>query len=233
MKLKKTHHDSLVDNLACCPDTMLAKTASPQQIITGFTKPGYVDEVTGHEPSFERLLGTCKRTLSLDELGLVEASFGPLLTIMLEKGHIEESIFDERGFPKDLDMDGDTVERNAGITNEKCRRNCILSHQHVRSERRSEIERHTSNEKRKANDAMQTLRDLHDDSEKCLGDVKLAMGGVDLNIEDATYDHFFKPISDRLKAFIHVRRWPTVKKTGKWPKKGQPADAAGGRRQLD
>ena len=48
--------------------------------------------------------------------------------IMLSKGHIPESKFNERVFAKDTDYSGNKAERNAAITNKMQQHAKITSH---------------------------------------------------------------------------------------------------------
>ncbi len=67
-------------------------------------------------PDFDAILATLGRKMSQEEYRLIVDSFPRLCKTMLESGRIPEELFDELQFPLDLDLNGNVVTRDAGIT---------------------------------------------------------------------------------------------------------------------
>ena len=76
-----------------------------------------IDEATGTMPVFEKLLGTCKRYLSLDaNVGISKADkdycrqqFQPLMKIQLENSQLTYPEMKDAGLPLDIDSRGNDI----------------------------------------------------------------------------------------------------------------------------
>ena len=69
-------------------------------------------------PDFEKLLATCRRDPTKEKYNLCIDSFPYLYTKVLDDGHLDDSIFEEVGFPMDINASGQNVRRDASITQE-------------------------------------------------------------------------------------------------------------------
>ena len=101
--------------------TMLARAATPERVAGGFEEAGMCDPVTG-KPAFEKMLGTCRRDVSQEELDLVYRVLDALLQVQFEKGYIDDETFDAHGIADDKNEQGEVVRRPADISNEPCQR---------------------------------------------------------------------------------------------------------------
>ena len=70
----------------------------------------------------------------------------------MEKGYIEDFVFEQMGFPMDQDPEGNRVRRDAGIQQKWCQRAKILTIKHQTELRAAVKIGIESKKKRKAND---------------------------------------------------------------------------------
>ena len=214
----------MIDYIAKLPQIM-SQACTVESIMTGFKANGMIDDSAFRYLDWRKLLGTCKRKITDDEYELCKKTFPILLEYFLEHGHIPDSIFYELGYPKDLDPDGNEVQRLAGIEAESRQRCKELTHDfqiQLRRKRKEAIEAKLS-EKRadkqiKKNNALALNRECED---------RLPED----DLEDATLEDFAACNVPQLKHFIYVRA-PNDVVRSKLPNKGSLEDAKEGVQNL-
>ena len=77
-----------------------------------------IDKEYKMSPDFEKLLAKCRRDPTKEEYNLYIDSFPYLYTKMLDDGHLDDSIFEEVGFPMDTNTSGQNARRDVSITQE-------------------------------------------------------------------------------------------------------------------
>ena len=104
---------ALIDFLVCLPE-MLEASLKKKHIKQGFLEAGMIDEATGTVPVFEKLLGTCKRYVSLDsDIGIRKVDkdhcrqqFQPLMKLQLKNNQVTYPEMKEVGLPVDINSKG-------------------------------------------------------------------------------------------------------------------------------
>mmetsp|Transcript_4826 Transcript_4826/g.7450 ORF Transcript_4826/g.7450 Transcript_4826/m.7450 type:complete len:135 (-) Transcript_4826:532-936(-) len=88
---------TLIDFIACIPQTM-TRACTSKGILHGFLENGMIDSNTKRYPDYDRMLATCRSDISEQQYNLCLISFPTLLKIILEKGHVPDSVFADLGF---------------------------------------------------------------------------------------------------------------------------------------
>jgi hypothetical protein len=107
------------------------------------------DSITQEFPDYDVLLATCRMNPRIEEYELTEKSFPQLIEQQFEHGHIPDTMLEDFGFPKDQDMDGKEVRRDATISQEARQRAKCLTHKQQVKLRRELIAKHDAAEKKK------------------------------------------------------------------------------------
>jgi hypothetical protein len=137
--IKPTHLESLKDFIFSAPE-ILAKTATAPNIRSGFLEAGFIDRKSLLFPDIDQIIyGTTRRDIRLDEYANVLKQFKPLYQYAAEHGHVPDEVLEANGIPRDIDMYGKEVRREAGISNESCQRAKCLSHKFVKQQRRDRL----------------------------------------------------------------------------------------------
>ena len=97
---------ALIDFLLCLPE-LLESVLKKRHIKKSFVEAGMIDEATGHVPVFEKLIGTCKRWVSVDkDLGIPRCEkqhcrnqFQSLMEIQLKEGQVSYPEMKAVGIP--------------------------------------------------------------------------------------------------------------------------------------
>ena len=85
-----------------------------------------VDKLTGYYPDFDCMIGTVRRKLKGEKVKLCK-KFPKLFQLQVENGYIPDDVFYYLGHPKDINLDGDVMEKHATISqaNQQCSK-CLL-----------------------------------------------------------------------------------------------------------
>jgi hypothetical protein len=217
LNLRPNKYKALIDFIACLPE-MLTKACTRENIVHGSTANGMLDQKKRRFPGFDNLLGTCRKHPTVEEYKLCEDSFKELFEYQFLHGHVPDDKFDEFGFPQDEDPDGNTVRREATLSQETHQRAKCLSHKHqveLRSLRRSEVESASRRKRAVVDNRIMKHLNVNVKCQEKLG-----------NFGEATFEDFAKCRGDELTSFLFVRD-PTIS-VSKLPKKGKVADAEAG-----
>lgn len=231
--LSRIKREAVCDFMACLP-SMLAKAATPRDNIAGFESSGLLDD--GGVPSFDALLGTCRRRLTTAEVELVRDTFGHLHTQMVDTGYIPDSLFDTLGYPRDCNSKGEEVLRESEY--EPRQRAKILSHDKQREIRlalaRAAREAIAEKEDTERTKVLALLKD-----NKRAEQVVLLKGGIEMvgsgfvdTAKGLTIANFSTLTLDLLKAFIRVRTQTGSRGRGALPNKGTSEQAERGVNNL-
>ena len=230
--LKTNKSRALIDFISSLPE-MTAKAITRNSILQGFLEAGYIDKLKLRYPDLNKIIVTCRRNPTEREYALCIEKFPTLLKMFLEKGYVEDSIFEEMGFPMDQDPEGNRVSRDAGIQQESRQRAKILTIKHQTELRASVQIAIESEKKRKANDKKNILRDKIHQNELSEKKICSLLGKPNISREhmsDATHEILYKLTGDELKAFILARNDKISKSN--LPKKGKIGDAIQGENNL-
>ena len=77
---------------------------------------GMLDKEKARYPVLLKILGTCRSSIPQELYKKVIDNFTYLYNVVMEQGCIPEEVFDELSFPMDVDVNGNDVFRNAGIS---------------------------------------------------------------------------------------------------------------------
>ena len=128
LMLKVPAKKAIIDYVVSCPD-IYTKLMHPKTTKKGYVQNGMLDENTYTYPDLFKIMRTCKLSNFKKEYeDLIIDNFAELYTIMKNKGHIPEEVYDRLGIIKDTNYDGDEVEKPDGISQEMRHRAKILSH---------------------------------------------------------------------------------------------------------
>ena len=230
--LKPNKSRAIIDFVSSLPEKT-CKTTTRDNILEGFIQPGYIDSKKLRYPDLNKILSTCRRNPTAGEYALCIEKFPLLMQIVLEKGHIEDSVFEELGFPIDKDPEGNEVRRLAGIQQESRQRAKILTIKHQNDLRFAVITQVESERKRKAQDKIDILQNKIILNEACERKICGMLGKMDVQREymaQATHEILFNLYVDELTAFILARKDDVSK--SKLPKKRIIGDAILGEHNL-
>ena len=115
LNLKDRTKRSLIDFISCLPE-MATKAATRSNIMHGFYECGLIDKDKSRFPVITKILSTCRSSISKDVYDKMINNFPLLYKTMLEQGQISDEVFDSLGFPKDTDVHGNEISRDAGIS---------------------------------------------------------------------------------------------------------------------
>ena len=139
LQLNSKKRGALIDFISVLPE-MATKAATRDNIIDGFVETGLIDKKQLKYPVLEKILATCKKSIPRDIYDKFIDNFPRLFSIMLEKGHISEEVYDDMDFPRDMDVHGREVRRDATISQESQQRCKELTHTFQIDERRERTE---------------------------------------------------------------------------------------------
>lgn len=128
LNLVAQKRDSICDGVACTPKTFQSALSS-DSIRDGVFASGMIDKGSESAPDLTKILNTRRQTLTKEEYERVLANFHDLYHVAVQNGHISDNELLSRGFPVDLDMNGEERHRDAGISQEPYQRAKCLSHQ--------------------------------------------------------------------------------------------------------
>lgn len=94
-----------------------------------------VDPKTG-KPSFEKIIATCRRTVSVEEVQLVRDTMPRAILLQENHDYVKEDEWDNLGWPQDRDQEGADVRRKVAVSNETWQRAKGVSGSVARAERR-------------------------------------------------------------------------------------------------
>ena len=210
LNLTSKNKKAIVDFLTCIPGVLAKAAPTPCTMLKGFRVNGMLDENTGCYPDFNKMIGTLRRKVTKEELDLCEKHFPTLYKQQIYEGHIPESLFDELGFPQDVNMEGLLVERNASINQEHCQRSKSLSHPFQRGLRVKRLQELEEERTRKFNLANSKLDKLLEENEEC--EKKVLLYGNHSSLEECSLENMAKCKAGLLEAFIKVRKYPSLSK---------------------
>ena len=115
------------------------KALTTKNVTKGYNLNGMLDTNTHCYPDFNSILGTLNRAVTNNEKDLVKETFPSLLKYQIENGAIPEKVFDDLGYPQDLDSNGNEVIR-AKEQCESYQRAKHLSHENEKFRRVAKIQ---------------------------------------------------------------------------------------------
>ena len=204
---------------------------------TALIENGMINRKLLSFPDFNRILATCCHEPKVEEYATCRNAFPSLLRYQLQHGHIPDEIFEESGFPVDLNFSGKEVRRDATISQESYQRAKTLSHEfqvQLRVDRRAFIMADKVQKEAVVNTKVLALLATN---KKCKEKLLPLAPQPAINPDEPQQsplsflrlEDFAKCKSDFLKAFAHVRTFSTSKRSGTWPtKKGTVQDASNG-----
>ena len=116
---------------------MTAKADTRNNIIHGFKQNGMIDAEKAMYSDFEVMFATCRISISAKEYKLCVNSFLYLFQQYLKKGHVDNEVFEDLGFPVDQDADYQSICRDTTIQQESRQRAKTLTHEHQAQQRES------------------------------------------------------------------------------------------------
>lgn len=138
---------SLIDFIPSFVD-IAGKALTERNVRHGFVQGGMIDEDKMKYPVLEKILATCKSEIPIELYDKFIASFTRLYKLMFDNGHVPDEVYDELGFPKDKDANGNDVLRYAGISQESKQRSKILIHPEQMRQRKERLEGIRANRRR-------------------------------------------------------------------------------------
>ena len=185
----------------------MGNAASPSNIKFGFRQNGMIDKDMEKYPNLHQILATCRQSIDSNVYDKFIDQFPYLYKMMLDKGTVPEEVYDELGFfPKDMDQNGNIVERNAGIGQENRQRAKCLTHSAQVEERAKRIEtiqrehqRVQDQKREKEMNRIETIKRIRD--ELLLRAEKEGFN-IEGTLEDCTVEHFSKLSAKDLHDFI-------------------------------
>lgn len=130
MNLKSMKKNTLVDTAASLP-MILGKILTQDAIQEGFVMNGMIDEVSKRAPDLKVMIReTLQREMTTEEWKLCLEHFVELLRMMITKGDVPDAELIRRGFPVDIDPDGEEVHRNQGVKQEHMQRAKIVDNEY-------------------------------------------------------------------------------------------------------
>ena len=193
-------------NTVCTYPSIATKAFTSKNAKQGFILNANLDTKYKLFPSFDGILGTCKRKIPKEVFDRFMNNVQYLYDIMEKLGHIPEDIWDEIGIPEDLRTNGEVFKRDAGIERECQQRAKILNHSHqikLRDERREEID---AARREKERDARKKILEKIDGDkasvEKLLGCLKGRDPSAEQNLANCTVDDFNSLLVPPLRNFI-------------------------------
>ena len=205
---------ALMDFLVCLPE-MLEACLKKAHIKQSFVEAGMIDAETGTVPVFEKLLGTCKRYVSLDSnIGIKKwqkehcrSQFPHLMRLQLANNEITYPEMREVGIPVDLDSKGSPVseDRPSGPHAEHRQPSKTINgaaQKRMRAEMRrtklAEAHRNAVVSCTTINDVLQRNHDVENL-------ILSKSAGETPSLAQATCQHFMQLNANQLQDFIHAR----------------------------
>ena len=127
IKMAENKKRALIDFLSVIP-TIATKACTVDNIRRGFITAGIIDDKRKRYPVFNRILSTCRRDVQVTEYKCIVDNFHRIINEACEKGIVSEEVFEEIGIIKDSDSTGNTVLRDAEISQESRQRTKCLTH---------------------------------------------------------------------------------------------------------
>ena len=199
----------LVDFLSTLP-TNLTRAATHENIVHGFIQSGMLDKKTQSTPDLFNMIGTVRRLVKTDEVDLCLKTFPTLFKLQLEHGHVTDDVFDQLGYPNDVDPDDNIIRRDGGITKEPYQRAKTLSHEYQRNLRLELKQKARDVVASKLADAQAKTEKILANNRSCESKLCTLMGESSTDnvmFANCSIEHITKCNSDQLKAFIHARKF--------------------------
>ncbi|CAB9514787.1 expressed unknown protein [Seminavis robusta] len=217
---------------------------TPRIVKHGFYQNGTLAEHNSESkyafPNLDRMISTCRTTIPTTLRQKCWDDYPRLAAECMTRGMVPESVFDELGYDMDKNPDGIEVPKHQGISQEHRQRAKCLTHEAQVELRQAKMIAVEAALTRKFSECLtkhKTLSDLNKECEAKLQELVNDPQGL-LGPVEPTLENFGSITAPRLKAFIHVRTFPTYttdkgpKDWTGWPKKSSAAEAANGDRCL-
>ena len=233
--LKPSKKKALIDFISCLPQ-MITKAVTHSNVVHGFKQNGMVDHKHMRVPDFDSIIATCRKDPTIEEYNLCVDSFPYLYEKMMEDGHINDSVFEELGFPLDMNSGGGHVRRDATISQESQQRAKCLTHQSQVEIRQERINKLQAEVVRNKLEKLEHLQHCLDQNTNCEEKIKKMLetqnGNVnkDNNVSTATCETLARLTVGDLTSFILSRNLELSK--SKLPKKGKVEEAIRGESNL-
>ena len=209
---------------------MSTEAVTCKHIQHGFIVGGVIDTYHHRYPDLNKIIATCQKEPSKEEYQLCLNTFPALLDIMVKKGFVPDTVFEEYQFPVDRDILGKVVRRTATISQEPRQRAKILTHYHQNAQREARQLEKNVDKIRKVAITKEKLLSKMKSNENCEKKLCEIMKTDTYNGNNALIEHFAIPSVPLLEAFIMARNLDLNK--SKLPKKGKLSDAEAGNYTL-
>lgn len=209
LNLKSSKKNTLVDTTASLP-MILGKILTQDTIQKGFVMNGMIDEKSKRAPDLKAMIQeTLQRDMTTEEWELCLEHFVELLRMMMTKGDVPDEEFIRRGFPIDIDPDGEEVLRNQGIKQEHMQRSKIVDNNWQIEQRNELKQKRVEAVIRKHLKLVETTEQWLSDNRECekviFREMNLPETTDRTMLANAGLQDILKPTVKLLKAFIFVR----------------------------
>ena len=223
LNLRTVAQKTVIDFCVRFP-TMMAKACTPQNVVTSFVDTGFLD-AERREPSLQKIMAMCRHPLSVAEVTLVKDSFAECFEIMDKRGIITDDELVAMGYPVDLNSNGEPEWRDAGVGAEHRQRGKVLRHTSERARRQQLVADKAAAEVAKVASECTKRSALLATNRQAEADLLVLLGKLPTSsrnqLASASPEMFGKLSGDKLKAFIHARKFLSSAAHGKWPNKGK------------
>ena len=218
-RLRPKKKPEMVDYLAKQPK-ILTQSCVQEKAQKGFIVTGMLDSKTQRMPVLHRLVSTCRRIPTDDEMDLVAKSVAPLMHYSYGNGtmkHIPDEVFIGLGFRSDRDPRGNEKVNKATISQENQQRaKCLTAPAEIaaRKQRDDELE---LDQKRKDNQA-KAAEDLKRTQDQAMIDQLCALSNLESsedNVAKCELGHFGGFKAGDLRNFILARSAMTATQISK------------------
>ena len=204
----------IVDFVAVVPD-LVQQVFRSDWVRSGFLRNGSYD-LDLKAPNVQKMLGTNTAGISLEEQRLIDANWPHFLDAVHKYGHIPERLFDQVGIRKDRDENNEEVDYGDGVplTNERCQRAKILSHEHQRLAREQIRDTRVIRQVQKKKDRATLFMQMVELATSAATKLKPSSLGAPLTLEGFKQLVASKKLScPEMKAYIFVRKYHNKDKT--------------------
>ncbi|CAB9531566.1 unknown protein [Seminavis robusta] len=133
LNLASHKHAACVDFIACYPKNA-TKAVNTESVSAGFAEVGMLGKSRHTEYAFPSMYGII-HTLGMNHypqalIDLFKDNLPRLVQEVYDKGHVEETVFDELKFQVDKNYEEEEVLKQQGISQEQMQRAKCLTHEH-------------------------------------------------------------------------------------------------------
>lgn len=207
LRLKK--QGAVVDFMAKFP-VLYTRACVRENVIHGFVKTGQLDGKFGIVPVWHQLIATRRTIPTVDEYNTLLNAFFPTMAYSFNNGMqyvSDEYLINEHGFPADIDINGATAIRDAGISQENRQRAKVLNGSGEKK-KRADLAASVARKAERKEAEKKFKLDLTFRSEEKIVEQLCKLAGVEVsekNLRFAKMEHFNRLKAPELKQFIKSR----------------------------